>query len=90
MRKLATAIILALAGVGVVGVASSTPAKAYDYPWCVQGRSVGYPGDCSYQTLNQCRASASGRQVVCNINPRVAFRREPPRGYVPHQGAYYR
>ena len=89
MRNLVTAI-LALSGIGIVGLASSGPAMAYDYPWCVQGRGVGYPGDCSYQTIEQCRASASGRNLACNINPRVAFRRQAP-GYAPHQGSsYYR
>ena len=87
MRNLVTAI-LALSGIGIVGLASSGPAMAYDYPWCVQGRGVGYPGDCSYQTIEQCRASASGRNLACNINPRVAFRRQAP-GYAPHQGSYY-
>ncbi|CAL80709.1 conserved hypothetical protein; putative signal peptide [Bradyrhizobium sp. ORS 278] len=64
-----------LVGVALVSGGDATPAAAggYDYPWCVQGRGVGYPGDCSYQTLEQCKASASGRGVACGINPRVAF-----------------
>lgn len=52
------------------------PTVAQDYPWCVQGKGVGYPGDCSYRTRAQCMASASGRDAGCGINPRVAFRRQ--------------
>jgi len=32
---------------------------AYDYPWCVMGGEARYSGDCSYQTRDQCLASAS-------------------------------
>ncbi|MGJ4941208.1 DUF3551 domain-containing protein [Bradyrhizobium sp. HKCCYLS1011] len=64
-----------LVGAGLMGGVGSTPAAAYEYPWCVQGRGVGYPGDCSYQTYAQCQASASGRLVSCGINPVVAFAR---------------
>jgi len=64
-----------LVGVALVSGGGATPASAggYDYPWCVQGRGIGYPGDCSYHTFEQCRASASGRSAGCGINPRVAF-----------------
>jgi len=53
-------------------MATSGPAAAHDYPWCAQGKGVGVPGDCSYQTYGQCMASASGRNLYCNVNPRVA------------------
>jgi hypothetical protein len=72
MRKLMLAM-LALTAVGAGTMAGSAPAAAYDYPWCAQGRGVGIPGDCSYQTYGQCMASASGRALYCNVNPRVAF-----------------
>jgi hypothetical protein len=65
--------ILALASAGTATITCSTPAAAYDYPWCIQGGGWGVPGDCSYQTYAQCMASASGRRVYCNVNPRVAF-----------------
>jgi hypothetical protein len=84
MRKFLLTM-LALSGAGVATLATSAPATAYDYPWCVQGRGVGVPGDCSYQTYGQCLASASGRNVYCNSNPRAALNRIPqrraPRGY---------
>jgi hypothetical protein len=84
MRRLLLTM-LALSAAGVATLATSAPAAAYDYPWCVQGRGVGIPGDCSYQTYGQCEASASGRGLYCNSNPRAALNRMPqrraPRGY---------
>ena len=73
MRKV---MMMAAGLVGVVLVSGGGAAPAFaghDYPWCVQGRGVGYPGECSYETFEQCRASASGRSAGCGINPRVAF-----------------
>ncbi len=78
-------VLLAVIAAGAATLAGSAPAAAYDYPWCVQGRGVGIPGDCSYQSYAQCMASASGRAVYCNINPRAAYGRQLPR-----RGRYYR
>jgi uncharacterized protein DUF3551 len=72
MRQ-AMSAMLVLVAAGVATIGGSGPAAAYDYPYCLQGRGVGIPGDCSYQTYAQCMASASGRAAYCNINPRVAF-----------------
>jgi len=74
----ASLIIAALLAAGAATLAGSTPAAAIDYPWCVQGRGVGIPGDCSYTSYAQCMASASGRGLSCNVNPRAAFGRERP------------
>ena len=75
--------LLALSTVGVATMAVSGPAAAFDYPYCIQGRGVGIPGDCSYRTYGECLATASGRDVYCNVNPRVAFRQPlPRRGYI--------
>ena len=71
----ASLIIAALLAAGAATLAGATPAAAIDYPWCVQGRGIGIPGDCSYTSYNQCMASASGRGLYCNVNPRVAFGR---------------
>ncbi|WP_074125907.1 MULTISPECIES: DUF3551 domain-containing protein [Bradyrhizobium] len=60
-------------GLAIAGLTNVTVANARDYPWCVQGRGVGYPGDCMYQTRAQCLASAAGRNVTCGLNPRAAF-----------------
>ena len=75
MRKTMFAM-MTLAAAGVANVAGSAPAAAYDYAYCLQGRGIGIPGECSYQTYAQCMASASGRGLYCNINPRVAFARQ--------------
>jgi hypothetical protein len=72
MRK-AMLAMATLISAGAATIAGGGPAAAYDYPWCVQGRGVGIPGDCSYQTYAQCMASASGRGIYCNVNPRAAF-----------------
>ena len=69
--------MLVLVAAGATTIAGSGPAAAFDYPYCVQGRGVGVPGDCSYTSYGQCMASASGRDLYCNINPRVAFRQAP-------------
>jgi len=71
MRSAMLAILALSAATATVAV--SSPAAAYDYPYCIQGRGVGIPGDCQYSTYAQCMATASGRGVYCNINPRVAF-----------------
>jgi hypothetical protein len=65
--------ILALSAATVATVAGSSPAAAYDYPYCLQGRGIGIPGECSSTSYSQCMASASGRALYCNVNPRVAF-----------------
>jgi len=72
MRKMVLTAV-ALVGAGFASVAGTVPAAAFDYPWCVQGRGVGYPGECSYQTFAQCQASASGRRATCGVNPRAAY-----------------
>jgi len=70
-------VTLVLAAAGAATIAGSGPAAAFDYPYCVQGRGVGVPGDCSYTSYGQCMASASGRGLYCNVNPRVAFGQTP-------------
>ena len=75
--------ILALSAATAGTVAGTAPAAAaYDYPYCAQGRGIGFPGDCSYQTYGQCMASASGRGLACNVNPRAALNQQPRRGRV--------
>ena len=71
--RLAMLVISAALAAGATMTAGAGPAAAFDYPYCIQGRGWGVPGDCSYSSYAQCMASASGRAVSCNINPRVAF-----------------
>ncbi len=83
MRMVTSVLLTVMAGAATF--AGSAPAAA-DYPWCAQGRGVGIPGDCSYQTYAQCMASASGRALYCNINPRAAYGQQQP----PRRGRHYR
>jgi hypothetical protein len=82
--------------VGALSAFTVTPAAARDYAYCAQGRGVGIPGDCSYSSYQQCLASASGRNLSCNVNPRVAFARQrsgrgyDDRDYAPRERAYRR
>ena len=78
-------LALGSAACAMTGIAS--PAAALDFPYCLQSRQTGIPGDCSYRSYRECLASASGRDAYCNINPAFAYRRPPPprrgRGYYP-------
>ena len=89
MRKLILAM-MAVTAAGAATLATSAPAAAHDYAWCVTGRDMGYPGDCTYTTYNQCMASASGRYAYCSVNPRVAFGQQVPHGRRHYQYDYYR
>jgi len=53
--------------------AEARPAHAGRY--CLQGDQWGYPGNCSFATHSQCRASASGTRAHCSVNPRYAQQR---------------
>jgi hypothetical protein len=64
---------------------SGTPALAQTYapgyPVCIQtyGIDGGYI-DCSFTSMDQCRASASGRAAQCISNPYYAAAPVPRRG----------
>lgn len=57
---------LALAACVTVDIGA---AAARDYPYCLVGRDFAGFGDCQFDTLAQCQASASGRQATCSANP---------------------
>ena len=69
---LAASTILAMA---MVSAAAPAWAQTYDpaFPICmhVVQFETSYE-DCTYYTMDQCRASASGRAAQCNINPYYA------------------
>ena len=87
MRRLVLAAMAATA-VGAATLATSAPAAAHEYPWCVQGIGVGYPGECMYTSRAQCMASASGRLATCGINPRAAYGLGLQRGRPVYGGGY--
>ncbi|MEN3290364.1 MAG: hypothetical protein V7634_4664 [Bradyrhizobium sp.] len=86
MRRLIFAT--ASAGCILAGFASISPAAA-EGRYCLQGRTWGYPGNCQFSTYQQCRASASGTQADCGINPRYAFAQQR-RGYGSYPSPYRR
>jgi Protein of unknown function (DUF3551) len=75
MRNTMLAMVALLAAAAAT-IAGSGPAAAIDYPWCIQGRGWGIPGDCSFRSYAECMATASGQRAYCNINPRFAFGRQ--------------
>nr|WP_249811424.1 DUF3551 domain-containing protein [Bradyrhizobium sp. 149] len=79
--------VAGLLGAGLLG-AAPTAAQTYDprYPVCIEiytidGRSI----DCSFATIAQCAATASGQSAQCYINPYATQSRQlspvpsPPR-----------
>ena len=70
--------LVALSTIGAATMVGVGPAAAFDYPYCLQGKDFGIPGECSYRNYAECMASASGRDAYCGVNPRVAFRQPSP------------
>ena len=75
--------ILAILALGAVCGAAPAQAQTYDpnYPVCLQvyQSMVDYYFDCTYRTMAQCQASASGRAASCVVNPYYAGRAAKPR-----------
>ena len=89
MRTMLAILALLAAGTtaAFAGSASAAPVS-YDYPWCVMGGELGYSGDCSYQTRDQCLASASGRwNTTCVFNPRLLWQQPEQQGVQHHRGS---
>jgi hypothetical protein len=61
---------LALMAAGAVSAAAAMPASAREFPYCIKGCDFGAGGgDCSFVSLAQCQATASGRDAYCDANP---------------------
>jgi hypothetical protein len=73
MRFVISPLLLTLS---VAALASMTAPAAAQDRYCLQGRQWGYPGNCAFATYAQCRATASGTQATCGINPRYAYARQ--------------
>jgi len=68
--------LLAALAVGAVVSTGMTPASAQprDYPFCIKGADyLSGTGDCSFDTYQQCQATASGRMAYCDANPFYAY-----------------
>jgi Protein of unknown function (DUF3551) len=71
MRLLACTILT----IGTMLVAAPARAQTYDpnYPVCIQTYAIGGGSiDCSFTSLAQCAATASGRSAQCLTNPYFA------------------
>ena len=68
----------ALIAAGAVSVAAvAMPAAAREFPYCIEGCDFGAgAGDCSFSSLAQCQATASGRDAYCAANPYFNARAE--------------
>ncbi|MGJ4889350.1 DUF3551 domain-containing protein [Bradyrhizobium sp. HKCCYLS3077] len=71
MKKL---LVLSIVGVGML---TATAASAASNKWCVDYGSANSL-ECEYQTLAQCRASASGAGGECTANPDLLFAKAHP------------
>lgn len=79
MRILAGSILALALSLSCVGAQAQT----YDprYPVCMkvyEGRRGGEWIDCSYMSMPQCHATASGRAAMCVENPYFAPPPPPP------------
>ena len=67
------AMALTILTMGMVLAAGQAKAQTYDpaFPVCMHIIPWGGGGydDCTYYTMSQCAASASGRAAQCNPNP---------------------
>jgi hypothetical protein len=58
-------------------VPTAMPAVAGELPYCIKGCDFGGgAGDCSFSSLAQCQATASGRDAYCAANPYFSARAE--------------
>ncbi|KPF99836.1 DUF3551 domain-containing protein [Rhodopseudomonas palustris] len=57
---------------------AGAPAHARDFPYCLQGGEWGYPGNCQFESYQQCMVTASGTKAYCDVNPVFAFRAQQP------------
>jgi hypothetical protein len=74
-------LVRTILAIGTVWFAAPAHAQTYDpnFPVCLQtyGINGGYI-DCSYSTLAQCAATASGRAAQCLNNPYFGYGSRAP------------
>ncbi|MBR0818780.1 DUF3551 domain-containing protein [Bradyrhizobium liaoningense] len=79
--------LLTLTAIAALFAAADADAQTYDprYPVCMHVYTSGGRGgggdyyDCSFTSIPQCRATASGRAASCDVNPYYVFDEPPPR-----------
>jgi len=71
MQRIALAVLAA--GVGALVSDAAAPAQAQtfspNFPVCLRVYGLINYYDCSYRTLPECNATASGRAAQCLLNP---------------------
>jgi hypothetical protein len=71
MRRAGLALMMACA------IPTAMPVAAGELPYCIKGCDFGGgAGDCSFSSLAQCQATASGRDAYCAANPYFSARAE--------------
>jgi hypothetical protein len=92
--------LLTLTAIATLFVAADAGAQTYDphYPVCMHkftggGGGLGGGGgggyfDCSFTSLEQCRATASGLAASCDVNPYYAFDKPPASPRKRHKHVY--
>ncbi|MCP3463705.1 DUF3551 domain-containing protein [Bradyrhizobium sp. CCGUVB23] len=83
MRK----ALLTVIAIATLQAATPASAQRYDprYPVCMHVYTGGFRGggsdwfDCSFTSLAQCRATASGLSASCDLNPYYAYDQPQPR-----------
>lgn len=77
---------------GAAAALSSAPAEAGGRAFCMKGQGIDMVlGDCSFDTYQQCLATASGRLNFCDANPYYQGRPAPAerRRYRRHHRHHY-
>lgn len=69
-------VILAATGIAAFTYLGMGSSLAYDYPFCRKGDAG--PGDCRYDTYEQCLAAVSGTASFCQPNYWLPANREAP------------
>ncbi len=67
---------------GAIPAATQASAQTYDpkYPVCMTLTEWGGTRiDCSFQSIQQCKAAGSGRAAQCDANPFFGYDRRGPR-----------
>jgi hypothetical protein len=86
MRVLA--LVALTIGALLAGGSARAQTFAPGYPVCLKVYGPATYYECTYTTMAQCNASASGRSAQCYLNPYVANAYVPPVYYRRHQPVY--
>jgi Protein of unknown function (DUF3551) len=89
-------VMLAASGLAIISIA---PAEAVGtrHPFCMQGKEHPALSDCTWDSYEQCQATASGQRLWCIQNPyfvgsdprAYGGRPRAPRGGYPQPYSYY-